>query len=154
MSFDAFLVSFLHAQSDSLVDLELLADGTYTGEPILASLYRVSTMRVCLLDLDMAAALIRGRPVTHLQVTTAALHDAEIGDLAREWRGSTGPVKAFTVDFGDDFISAETMYAIGEGFPALRFLGVIPLALEDVDEFLVSVTQLRSLRTLILNNRE
>lgn len=65
-------------------------------------------------------------------MTTAALHDAEIGELAREWRGSTGPVKAFSVDCGDDWISTETMRAIGEGFPALRFLGVVPLALEDV----------------------
>ena len=69
MSFDAFLVGFLHAQSESLVDLELLADGTYTGEPILAQLRHVRILRVCLLDLEMAAALVRGRPVTHMQVS-------------------------------------------------------------------------------------
>ena len=74
MSFDAFLVGFLHAQSESLVDLELLADGTYTGEPILAQLRHVRILRVCLLDLEMAAALVRGRPVTHMQVRQFPAH--------------------------------------------------------------------------------
>ena len=55
-----------------------------------------------------------------------------IGKPAREWHGSTGPVKAFTVDCGNDWIGTDTMRAIGESFPALRFLGVVPLTLEDV----------------------
>ena len=84
------LLIFSHSpQSESLVDLELLTDGTWINRAV-RGLQHVSTMRVCLLDLDLAAHLIRDRPVTHLQVTTASLHDSEIGEIAREWRGSTG----------------------------------------------------------------
>lgn len=89
MAFDAFLAAFLDEQSETLADLELLTDGTWTGYTV-DGLQRVSTMRVCLLDLDLAAHLIKGRPVTHLQVTTNSLHDQEIAEIAREWRGSTG----------------------------------------------------------------
>ncbi|EJD36908.1 hypothetical protein AURDEDRAFT_174075 [Auricularia subglabra TFB-10046 SS5] len=166
MAFDGFLTRFLLEQTPSLVDLELLTDGTWTGEPVVG-LHNVHIMRVCLLDLELAAHLVKGRPVTHLQVTTASLHDTEVAEIAREWRGSVGPVRAFTVDFGDEWVDPGTLRTIGDAFPSLRLLGIVPLEYHEVaseaaagaagrgaDSVLGALAGMRELRTLLINNRE